>query len=683
MAYEFAPGADLKWEHAVWYIYDVSTDDDGTTYFSLINVENNARTIATEQDLLAAWAAGELSFVIHTREGDRVDEDPKYPEERDLALSDYPEDQQALAKYRLMVIKPLLDVESSQRSNAALRDRVTEIQIWQKEHNEDYPISTRSIQRWLRHYTRSGRDIRSLLDNHAVCGGPGNSRLDPDAEALMLEVVNDEALKKHPEILSGIHQILASKIAHANESRSSADHLSLPSESTLWRRIKAISVEDRLESQQGKEASRKVLAQAGKTPYPKGIYEQVEMDTTQIPVLVIDELDNLPLGYPWLVTCFDRASRYPLGRFIGFEPPSYLSVMLALYHAIRPKAYVGELYQHVEHKWSARGIPAELIVDNGREYIGNDLREACVDLGITLTQAPVGNPAFKAGVERYFLTNKSDLFRTLPGRKLRYWGFQQPDSVQTACLSLYDLDEIFHIYTLDIYAENYHSGLQDIPARVWERGLANGFVPRMPPSAKALWIQLCRTAWRDLHHYGVQLFNLRYNCRELGSLRLERDSKYRHTTAPKLKIKWAPSDLSKIYVLNEFAPPGSDTHYIEVPAVDQDYTRRMSYWKHRVILREARKVEKSVDLAALGRARLRIRAIIEDARTRKSSQKRNKIARYDNMNVFADPSMKADSGEPGSPDEALPSRPPRSSTRISALMLEGEENDNHTIDEAA
>jgi putative transposase len=62
------------------------------------------------------------------------------------------------------------------------------------------------------------------------------------------------------------------------------------------------------------------------------------------------------LGRLTLTYCLDTATRYPLGYYLGFEPPSYLTAMECLHHAIRPKEDVRQLHG-AAHAWLAYGIP--------------------------------------------------------------------------------------------------------------------------------------------------------------------------------------------------------------------------------------------------------------------------------------------------------------------------------------
>ena len=139
----------------------------------------------------------------------------------------------------------------------------------------------------------------------------------------------------------------------------------------------------------------------------------------------------------------------------------------------------------------------------------------------------------------------------------------------------------------------------------------------MPPSAEELSILLGRISYRVLQHYGVRFLSLRYNSSALTTLRTK-------LRGEKAKIKYHPADLSCLYVYDPFAK-----RYIEVPALDQEYTQGLSLWKHRIIRRAARDEYGSVDLAALGRAKRKIQEIVDAGKRRKKTSTRSRIARWD------------------------------------------------------
>lgn len=366
-----------------------------------------------------------------------------------------------------------------------------------------------------------------------------------------------------------------------------------------------------------RNSARKTNAQYGQTPYPNLPLERVEIDHTRSDLVVIDDRDNLPLGRLTLTYCMDTATRYPLGYYLGFEPPSYLAVMECLHHAIQPKVGVRQQYG-AEHEWLAYGIPFSLVIDNGKEFIGHDLEDACLLLGIVLQYTPVPTPQFKASVEMLFGSLNTMFFHALPGTT-----FSNPqerggyNSADQACVYLSEVDKMLNIFLVDIYAERFHHGLNGIPARRWEEKVKAGFAPALPPSAEDLSILLGRTTTRVIHHYGIEFACLRYNCDDLLALRTR-------LKGQAAKIKYHPADLSCLYVFDPF-----EQQYLHVPALAQEYTQGLSLWKHRVIRQTVLEAQDQVDLVALGHAKRKIQQIVDAGRQRKHQSTRTRIARWD------------------------------------------------------
>jgi len=99
-----------------------------------------------------------------------------------------------------------------------------------------------------------------------------------------------------------------------------------------------------MEARQGKRAARRALTQYSAMDRPDRPLMRVEIDHTPVDVILVDAEDGLPLGRPTLTSVLDIATRYPLGYYLGFEPPSYLAVCEALTHAFKPKGDVRGKY---------------------------------------------------------------------------------------------------------------------------------------------------------------------------------------------------------------------------------------------------------------------------------------------------------------------------------------------------
>jgi putative transposase len=609
-AQRFSVGKQFRWQGETYEVRRLLPDGN----LNVVNVQSGeARSVAFIQLVKALWI-GELQFVVDGRPVKQV------LQKDYVDWSDYPESLRAIAEYRLEIIRPFLDLAPDQRKKA-IRARVKALRK-QRQSNErtlKMVISVTSIYRWIDQYTKSGGDIRALIPDTGKRGGKQQSRLLKEVEAIVQSVLEEHYYVREKRTIDYFHREIAVRIEEENRQRPSQEQLKAPSRPTIARRIAALQVEDKLVAKRGKRAARQQLTQYGQTEYPTIPLERVEIDHTLSDLIVVDENDYLPLGRLTLTHCLDTATRHPLGYYLGFEPPSYLSVMACLYHAICPKDNVRERYG-TEHDWIAYGIPYTLVIDNGKEFIGRDLEDACQLLGITLQQTPVKTPHFKAAVERMFGTLNTGLLHTLPGTTFSNPGQRGDyDSLKQACISLGDLDKMMHIFLVDIYAEEFHRGLQAIPARRWEQVVQNGFFPRVPSSAEELRILLGRVAYRTIQPYGINFHSLRYNCAELTLLR----TRMRRRADKRVKIKYNPADLSCVHVYDP-----DDGQYIQVPALAQEYTHGLSLWKHQVIRNFVLSQQNQVDVVALGLAQRKIQAIVEESLQRKKLRTRTKIARW-------------------------------------------------------
>jgi len=574
-----------------------------------INIENiSTGTILVEKMsvLVCALFKGELEFAIKGK--------PKISDGI-VDLSDYPEKLVAIAKSRLDVIRPLLMI--AKRSRNTIQERVKEVQGSGPPTNHASQVSVASVYRWIRDYLDSDGDLRSLIPNTHKCGASGTPRLSTEIEKMIKQVIEDKYYVREKVTIEDLRDEVAVRVTEENRMRSPGQQLAIPSQSTLTRRIRVLPPYDKMVTKSGIRMAKQEFSQYKQTKYPIMPLERVEIDHTISDLIVIDEKDNLPLGRPTLTYCLDMATRYPLGYYLGFEPPSYLSVMECLYHAICPKEDIREKYG-TEHEWVSYGIPGVLIVDNGKEFIGSDLEDACQLLGIVLQQAPVRNPQFKAGVERNYRSLNTMFFHKLPGTT--FSNVQERgdyDSAKQACVSLSDIDKILSTFIVDIYAQQFHRGLNSTPANRWKEMTKNGFMPALPPNAEELSILLGRAAMRVVHHYGIEFASLRYNCDDLVTLRTRLKSE-------KTKIKYHPADLSYLHVYDPF-----EKQYIRVPSLNQEYTQKLSLWKHKVIRQAVLSEQNSVDIVALGRAKRKIQELVEQGRQRKRQQTRKRIARWD------------------------------------------------------
>jgi putative transposase len=606
-AQRFATGKQFVWQDVLYEVKRLLP----RSMITIENVRTAESHIIPFTNLAQALFAGELHFVAQKGIASPA------AMGKQAALSDYPPHLRAVAEYRLEVIRPLIALRRTECTRERVAARAAEIKQARQagESFSKTAISIASIYRWISDYEKSGNDVRALVGNSQQQGGK-QSRLEDDAEAIICAVIQDRYYVPEKVTCDDIYLEVALRVEEENRFRHEGEKLATPSRTTVWRRIDALDETDRLIAKRGKRVAEQQSTQYGKMEYPIIPLERVEIDHTPMDIIVVDGQDNLPLGRPTLTYCLDTTTRYPLGFYVGFDPPSYLTVMECLHHSILTKEDVREKYG-AQHDWIACGIPAVLAIDNGKEFLGVDLLDACNSLGIELTQMPIRTPHFKAAVERMFGTINTGLLHTLPGTT-----FSNPQqrgdyrSEEEACIDLEDLNKVLHIFLLDVYAESFHRGLGDVPARRWELITQEGFFPRLPASAEELKILLGRVAHRVIHPYGIEFMKLRYNSQDLAPLRTNLDG-------TKGKIKYDPTDLGCIHVYDP-----QDQAYIQVECLDREYAQGLSLWKHRVILNLARKEEAKVDILGLARAKRRIQEIVEKSKADKKIKSRSRVARW-------------------------------------------------------
>lgn len=643
----FGTGIRFTWGGMVYEVTRVFPQE------GKVNVENislGASMLLELTQLQEAFFEGQLEFLSAPPANGAKGVAQRRPV---MDLSDFSEQPAAIARYRYEVIRPLLALKPHERTRQAVEKRIQEVraappplgqETWLK------TLSRRSIFRWIGRLARNNGDLRSLVPNFRQCGGPGRSRLPGQTDTIIRQTIEQLYKTREKVTVKDLLYEVALRVEEENRLRPASDQLTVPSRKAINHRIDLLDLREWLEAKTGKRAARRALHQSGQKARPHLPYEVVEMDTTRADYLVLDDDDDLPLGRLNLTYGLDRATGYPVGFHVSFEPPSYLSTMECLYHLIRKKDNVRERYG-TAHDWNPYGVPALIVVDNGPEFANQHLEDACLCLGSEVLYAPVKTPEFKAGIERYFGSLNTGLLHTLPGTT-----FTNPqergdyDSADHACLYLSEVIRALHLFTVDIYAQEAHKdgrGHWYIPARRWEAATQNGFRPPLPNSVHDLLLLLGRVATRTIQPYGIEFENLRYNCAGLGPLRLR-------LAGEPVKIKYHPGDLSRLYLFNPFAQEDEEV-YLEVPACDPEgYTQHLSLWKHRVILRYARAQQDKPDLAALGQAKREIRAMIQAAKGRKGQRGRKQMARFETTS----PSLLEHAV--ASPRSAQAARPPNS-----------------------
>jgi putative transposase len=559
-------------------------------------------------DLLYQLEQGNLEFSIKgTNSGD-------VQQSKDISdFSMYPEHIQNEAKYRLEAIKPLLQLQVKS-INPYVTSRVNQLK------EEGKKVSRASIYRWIKAYQESEGDIRSLVSNTDNCG-PKDIKLQKEVDIIIDHIIEKYYLVREETTVKTIYRLVYHQIDKENENREFQDKLNHPSVSTIRRRIFARDSYETEKARKGINAIRNEYKHVTKQSKPSYPLQRVEVDHTVLDLIVLDDSSLLPIGRPTITSLLDVYTGYPLGIYIGFEPPSYTSVMNTLLHAISPKTYVTDKYPKVKKEWNAYGLPELLVMDNGKEFRSKHLEEACSQLGIETYYCPVKMPWYKGAIERHFRTINQQLIHQTPGttfsntvKKGDY------DSAKKASIRFNALLEIFHKWLIDEYAQEYNSGVKGAPAVLWEKAFEHRPKPAVPASKLEWKVALMKLDFGSIQRTGIRRLHLFYQSPELNVLKGKLKAKGMEN---KVKFKYDPNNLYKIYVYDEI-----DKRYIEVSCTDEEYSQGLNEYAHRVILDKANQDAEKIDKSALAAARAEIVEMMQDEK-KFSMKERKKNARIE------------------------------------------------------
>ena len=248
-----------------------------------------------------------------------------------------------------------------------------------------------SVYRWIKKYETSENNIRSLVSNHRA-KGDYKPKISQEVIAIIDDAVNEVYLNPLKPTISDVCDSVGYRITAENAVREKQDlpPLECPHPTTIFRRVSKIEAyQETLKRYGRKTADRENNFSGHEPPQAKRPLEVVEIDHSKLPFFIIDEETKLPIGVPTFTSAIDKAFNIPVGYYISFEPPSSLSVMQCLWHAIHPKSYVKKKYPSITNSWDAYGKPGLLKCDNALEFKeAKQLKDSAFQLIFALLKFP-------------------------------------------------------------------------------------------------------------------------------------------------------------------------------------------------------------------------------------------------------------------------------------------------------
>ena len=481
-----------------------------------------------------------------------------------IDLENITEEQWQEAKRRYELIKPLLSPTERGKAEA--------LHI-----AKNNGIGQATLYRWRRDYCNSG--LLSALLPPRPSGGRGTARLgNKSVEAIIRDTIKTfYGSDQHPSIAATCREI-GEKCKLAK--------LPPPHYETVKRRIIWQSGREMTAARYGEKFAREVHdAIEGTIPDANWPLAMVQVDHTELPVMIVDEKTRQAICRPWVTFSIDVYSRVVLGMYLSLDAPSAMSAGMCLSHTILPKEKWLE-EREIEAEWPCWGVMGTLHMDNAKEFRGNMLRVACEEYVIDLHLRPVKTPHYGGHIER-LMGIVSERLKILPGTT--FGNFKEKgeyDSEGKAIMTLEELERWLVLFLAE-YHHDFHGGIGTSPLARYREGLLGkkGMPGRGLPARRLdeekVRIDFMPFDMRTIQDYGVQ-WDLFYfddilrpwiNAVDPNNPKSKRLFRFRRD----------PRDISKIY----FFEPNVKRYY---PIAYRDLRQpSISLWEYR----EAKRIAKA------------------------------------------------------------------------------------------
>lgn len=422
-----------------------------------------------------------------------VQPDPGGPAETQRRASDISDKAWSIAEQRWAIIKPLVD------RGIIPRAEVEAVAAQAK-------VDPSTIYRWLSDYSHSGH-LSSLAPTTA--GRPlGRTSLSSEVEAIIAGEIEDTYLTRK--------KLKPSDIIEKVEAACRQAKLPVPGKNTVRGRIAALHPQLVLR-RCGERAEADNLGKPIWDHFPDADkpLAVVQIDHTQLDVILVEKTTRLPMGRPWLTLAIDVYSRMVTGYHLSMERPNGNAVGLCLSMSMLPKEQVLEVLG-VPGEWPIYGRVAKVMADTTKKFRGKLLARACRNWGIDLDLRPVKIPHYGGHIERLMGTTANEI-RKLDGATFsntpQCEGY---NSEGTANMTLGEVERNLVDFLTTTYHMRLHSEIEMAPRRRWQVGLLGdgakpgAGLPERIADAEKLRLDFTPCLERMIQRYGVEVDKIGY-----------------------------------------------------------------------------------------------------------------------------------------------------------------------------
>lgn len=431
---------------------------------------------------------------------------------------------------------------------------------------------------------------------------PGARSLDERREVIIADVIANFYLKPERPRLSDLIERVGL--------RCHEEGLAAPAWRTVHARVRSIDAELRARKREDRPALARTQAVPGEltASYPLDI---VQIDHTQVDVIVVDAASRQSMTRPWLTLAIDVHTRMVVGAYLSLDEPSVVSVGVCLLNAVFEKAaFLAS--KDLDLDWPAMGLPNTIHVDNGPDFRSKAFVRGCQEHGIHVTWRPPRTPRYGGHIERLIGTQMGAVHVLAGSTGSSVADRQGRDAQSRATLTMRELERWLLLEILGKYHQKVHAGLSRPPIAVW-RELMGSIPLRLPPDRLGFWVSFLPEAPRLLRRDGIHLFGIRYWAPVLS----QDVGRITH----KLAVRYDPRDLSHVFVRR------ANGHFVEARYRNLAHPP-ISLWERNAALRQLnlkgrREVDENMIFAAVADQR----TIEDDARRQTSRVRRNRERR--------------------------------------------------------
>ncbi len=375
------------------------------------------------------------------------------------------------------------------------------------------------------------RPITSSLLSAAAGTQTGSRRLPEVIETVIAKAIEDFFKSRQKPSINALHKEV--------RRRCSQQGLRAPCWTSVRDRVTAIDPAELVAVREGAKAARNRYHPVPGTYKIERAFEVIQIDHTLVDVIVVDRAHRQPLQRPWVTLAIDVASRMVAGFYLTLEPPSALSVSLAVQHLVQPKLdWLDGL--GIDADWPAAGLPETIHVDNAKEFRSKAMRRGAEEHGISLQYRPIGAPHYGGHIERLIGTMMGAA-HLLPGST--FGSIKERGDYDSAASAVMTLDEVERWFALEItrYHAERHRTLGIPPVAAWREAVQKRDTPlRQPYDPEGFRIDFLPAVERMVRRDGIHLFGLRY-WDDVLSIWAGRQGR-------QLRVSYDPRDLSTVFV---------------------------------------------------------------------------------------------------------------------------------------